>query len=306
MRLPACVLAVLLPLMCVSCGGGASADNGKPVVVSTIFAYYDAARAIGGDKVDARILLPAHKSPHDYQSTLDDKALVSRAKLFIMNGLGLDDRFVPLLGDSSATKLVIAEAVPKAEILHTEEVSLGEGPAAMNQNATLSNPHIWLDPAVQMKAAEAIRDALIKIDPSDKATFEANAEKYLQSLHTLDEQFKESVKTFKTRDFIGFHSAYEYLAHRYGLHQVASIEEIPDAGLSMAQVQKILQIIKDKNIHYIAVETALNGKAADKIKEEGNVQTITLQPLETYDNPSDTYVSLMQQNLAALKTALNP
>jgi ABC-type Zn uptake system ZnuABC Zn-binding protein ZnuA len=36
------------------------------------------------------------------------------------------------------------------------------------------------------------------------------------------------------------------------------------------------------------------------------VQTITLQPLETYDDASDTYVSLMQQNLAALKTALNP
>jgi ABC-type Zn uptake system ZnuABC Zn-binding protein ZnuA len=298
--------AVFLAMACAACRNSAPADSGNPIVVSTIFAYYDAARAIGGDKVDARILLPAHKSPHDYQSTLDDKAVMSKASLFIMNGLGLDDRFVPLLGDSSATKLVISDAVPPADILQTEEVSLGEARTAQEKKAALGNPHIWLDPAVQMKAAEAIRDALIKMDPADKATFEANAEKYQASLHALDNQFQEAVKTFKTRDFIGFHSAYEYLAHRYGLHQVASIEEIPDAGLSMAQTQKILQIIKDKNIHYIAVESALNGKAADKIKEEGHVQTITLQPLETYDDASDTYVSLMQQNLAALKTALNP
>ena len=113
------------------------------------------------------------------------------------------------------------------------------------------------------------------------------------------------MKTFKSRDFIGFHSAYAYLARHYGLHQVASIEEIPDAGLSLAEIQKVEQIIKDKNIHYIAIENALGAKSTiDKIKEEAHVETITLQPLETYDNPNDTYVSLMKQNLAALKTAL--
>ena len=169
----------------------------------------------------------------------------------------------------------------------------------------MGNPHIWLDPLVQMKAAEAIHDALVQIDPADTSTFDANLQKYEADLHALDNDFAAAAKTFKTKDFIGFHSAYNYLAHRYGLHQVASIEEIPDAGLSLEQIQKVEQIIKEKNIRYIAVETALGAKnTIDKIKEEAHVETITLQPLETYDNPNDTYISLMKQNLAALKTAL--
>ena len=291
----------LLSLTAASCQHETA--SGKPLVVSSIFAYYDAARAIAGDKADVEIILPPETSPHAYQPTLADKARVSNAQLFILNGLGIDDRFSDLLSDSKAKKLVIGDIVPHEQVLKTEEVSLDNKPS--DTDAGMGNPHIWLDPLVQMKAAEAIHDALVQIDPADQATFDANLKTYLDSLHALDNDFSGAVKTFKSKDFIGFHSAYEYLANRYGLHQIASIEEIPDAGLSLEQIQKVEQLIKDKNIHYIAVETALGAKnTVDKIKEEAHVETITLQPLETYDNPNDTYVSLMKQNLAALKTAL--
>lgn len=293
--------AALLALSLAACQQ--QSVSSKPIVVSSIFAYYDAARAIAGDKCDVRLILPPDTSPHDYQPTLADKALATNAKLFIMNGLGIDDRFADLLSDSKAKKLVIGDVVPHDQLLHSDEVSLDNKPA--ESDASMGNPHIWLDPLVQMKAAEAIHDALVQIDPAGQSTFDANLKTYLDNLHALDNEFAAAVKTFKSRDFIGFHSAYSYLAHRYGLHQVASIEEIPDAGLSLEQIQKIEQIIKDKNIHYIAVETALGAKnTVEKIKDEAHVQTITLQPLETYDNPNDTYLSLMKQNLAALKTAL--
>jgi zinc transport system substrate-binding protein len=293
----------LLSLLAPGCQERAS--SGKPLVVSSIFAYYDAARALAGDKCDVEIILPPDTSPHDYQPTLPNKALVTKAQLFIMNGLGIDDRFADLLSDSKAKKLVIGDIVPHDQLLKSDEISLGGPNAEKTDDAGMGNPHIWLDPLVQMKAADAIHDALVQIDPADKATFDANLKRYQDDLHALDTDFAEAVKTFKTKDFIGFHSAYNYLAHRYGLHQVASIEEIPDAGLSLEQIQRVEQLIKDKNIHYIAVETALGAQATvDKIKNEAHVQTITLQPLETYDNPNDTYVSLMKQNLAALKTAL--
>jgi ABC-type Zn uptake system ZnuABC Zn-binding protein ZnuA len=48
----------------------------------------------------------------------------------------------------------------------------------------------------------------------------------------------------------------------------------------------------------------MNEKNAERIIDETGVKLITLQPLETYDDVQDSYVSLMRQNLAALKTAL--
>jgi ABC-type Zn uptake system ZnuABC Zn-binding protein ZnuA len=292
------LVAVLVP----ACGNPGENASGKPVVLCTIFSYYDAARAIAGDAADVHILLPRQTSPHDYEATLDDKTTASRAKLYIKNGMMLDDRFDKLIDGTSAKTLDISKAIPANMFLTTAEVSLDEKP---NENAErLNNPHIWLDPLIQMRAAEVIRDALIAMEPSHKATFEANAQQYIEQLKKLDEDFKAAAATFKTKDFIGFHSAYEYLAHRYGLHQIASIEEIPGGGISLDQAAKIIDLIKKNNIHYIAMESALSGTGARNIEEATGVKTVILQPLETYDDPGNTYNSLMRQNLKSLETAL--
>jgi zinc transport system substrate-binding protein len=156
---------------------------------------------------------------------------------------------------------------------------------------------------VQIAAAEKIRDALEEVDAADKATFESNAKAYIDSIKALDAEFKAETEKFKTKEFIGFHSAYQYLARRYGLQQIASIEEVPDAGLTVAQAEKVIKLIQEKKIKYIAMETALVTNI-NIIKNRTGVQTITLQPLETYDDLQDTYVSLMRKNLEELKKAL--
>jgi ABC-type Zn uptake system ZnuABC Zn-binding protein ZnuA len=303
MRVCSFILALFTTLLTLaSCGPGKPADA-RPAVVCTIFSYYDAARAIGGDKVRAEIILPRGQSPHDYQSTPQNKTDVYDAALYVKNGLGLDDRFDGLLDGSKAKVLTIAKAIDPKIILQTEETPLDAG-GKSDEDETQGNPHIWLDPHVQMAAAEQIRDALIELDPADAETFKTNAAAYLDSLKQLDSDFATAAAGFKIKDFIGFHSAYEYLAHRYGLHQIASIEEVPGSGLSAAQAQKIIDLIQKDHIQYIAVESAFPEQAIKLIQQQTGVQSIVLQPLETYDKKDDTYVSYMRANLQALKTAL--
>ena len=91
MRLLTVSLLVLQFAFFTSCGKEPAADTGKPIVVATIFNYYDALRAIAGDDAEAVILLTPATSPHDYSATAKDKTTVSRAKLLVRNGLGLDD-----------------------------------------------------------------------------------------------------------------------------------------------------------------------------------------------------------------------
>ena len=65
-----------------------------------------------------------------------------------------------------------------------------------------------------------------------------------------------------------------------------------------------MKLIEEKKIKYVAMENAFSAAGIEKIKERTGVQTIVLQPLETYDNLDDTYVELMRQNLESLKKAL--
>jgi zinc transport system substrate-binding protein len=298
-----CLSAALLA----GCGSPAQSAT-KPLVLCTIFSYFDAARAIAGDKADVQILIPPDQSPHEYQTSLHDKALAAKAALYIKNGLGLDDSFDGLVDRSKTKVLEIGKEIDTKAVLHTEETSLdgtGKKETPKEEDNAFGNPHIWLDPKIQMAAAEKIRDAMTELDPADAATFKTNAEQYLASLKKLDADFADAAAHFKTREFIGFHSAYDYLAHRYGLTQIASIEEVPGGELTIAQIQKVTHMIQDHHIKYIAIENAFSTQGIDTIKKQTGVETMTLQPLETYDDVKETYVGLMRENLEALKKALD-
>lgn len=303
-------LFVLAALALIGCGSRSNA-GGKPVVLCTIFAYYDAARAIAaGTSVEVLLPLPANVSPHEFDASPADKEDAFHTQLYIKNGLMLDDRFDKLVERTGAKKLVIADKIPKNLLLQTEEVSLGTAPATGHahdhhgHDHDAGNPHIWLDPMIQIKAAEAIRDAMIELAPGDKAALEKNAADYIAEINKLDAEFNAAAAGFKTKDFIGFHSAYDYLAHRYGLRQIASIEELPGEGLNPAQMEKVITLIKANNIKYVAVETGLSANNMSRIRDMTGVQTITLEPLETYNKKDDSYASLMRRNLESLKTVL--
>ena len=237
-----------LALVLASCGGGGSTAAGgsgtdKPEVLATIFSYYDAARAIGGDAINPQILIPPAASPHEYDPSPRDKSLFAHAKIYIKNGMGLDDRFDKMLEGNTPKIINVSQEIPQDIILKTAEVPLDPADKSTPSEATI-NPHIWLDPMVQKIAAEKIRDALIEMDPADKAKFEANGESVSGSKpdQSFDKDFKEAATHFATKDFIGFHSAYEYLARRYGLTQIASIEELPGSGISVAQAERDHQV----------------------------------------------------------------
>jgi zinc transport system substrate-binding protein len=282
----------------------------RPVAVATIFSYYDALRAIGGADVNCVILLPPRQSPHEYTPTPQDRISIARARLIVKNGLMIDHWVDKLLDEApSATVVDVGKVVRERGIqpLHTQEVSVtpaGETKPGETEDVSAGNPHIWLDPRVQAMAAEAIRDALIKIDPAHKSGYESRAKAYLADLGKLDQDFAQAAQGFKRKDFIGFHSAYAYLARRYGLDQVASVEELPDQGPSEAQLKNIIDLIREKHIKVIFSETAFEPKAMNRIVDETGVKTGVLQPIETYDNLDQTYTSLMRANLEALKAAL--
>lgn len=289
----------------------------KPVAVATIFAYYDALRAIAGPDADAQVLLPPGRSPHGFEPGVQDRVTVSRAKLLVKNGLGIDAWADKLLsGNDRAAVLDIGQVVKDKGIqpLRTEETTVspeGESHADHDHAAdhadehhTGGNPHIWLDPRVQAMAAEAIRDALIRIDPDHRQGYESRAKAYLAELAALDKEFADAARTFRQKEFIGFHQAYDYLAHRYGLKQVAAIEELPEQGPSLAQQANLIKLIREKNIKVIFVENALPARTGARILEETGAKTAVLQPLETFDRPDQTYVSMMRDNLVALKEAL--
>ena len=170
------------------------------------------------------------------------------------------------------------------------------------------DPHVWLDPVNAGKMAENIKDALVQADEGNREYYEANYREFTDKLKALDKRYREELINFNRREIVVSHAAFGYLTKRYGLEQIAvkgiTSQEEPGAA-KMAEITKLL---REKQIKYVFFETLTSPKLSEVLAREVGADTAVLNPIggltqEEIRSGMD-YISVMEENLAALKMAL--
>ena len=104
-RLLAAVLAAVVLLPAVGCAARpAEPESGKLRVVCSLFPYYDFVRAIGGEDVEAELLVPAGRETHSFEPTPLDVIRLSQADVFVYNG-GESEYWVEEILDSAGEEI---------------------------------------------------------------------------------------------------------------------------------------------------------------------------------------------------------
>ena len=80
----AVVLVMLIPFTA-SCRKGQepAQGGGKLRVTTTLFPLYDFVRTVGGDRVEARLLLPPGVEPHNFEPRPEDVVQLNKADVFV-------------------------------------------------------------------------------------------------------------------------------------------------------------------------------------------------------------------------------
>lgn len=155
--------AVALLTACSSSPSSSASPPGQsavPVVASTNV-YGSIAAAIGGDHVAVTsIINDPNADPHTYEAAPANAAAVRDAKVVIANGGGYDD-FVPKL---------VSAAGSDAKIVDVSELS-GLKPASGGG----FNEHVWYSLPTVRKLATGLATELGAADPTNAATYTANA-----------------------------------------------------------------------------------------------------------------------------------
>lgn len=291
------MIAVLLWFIAIgsaACGGEAESPpvaTDNVLVAASIAPLADFARQVGGDHVQVITLVPPGASPHTYELTPAQAEQVARAKVLVLNGVGLEYWADKLIQSAGNPNLIVVDTSKGIEILAGETAEAG------------GNPHIWLDPRNAIIQMEHIRAALLRADPAHADDYRANAKKYIAELWELDQEIANEVATWSHRQFIAFHPAWAYFARRYGLEQAAVIERSPGREPSPAEVAQIVQTARRIEAKAIFAEPQFSAKAAQTIAEESGAQVLFLDPLgSSLDDPS--YLSLMRYNLAQMAQVL--
>ena len=295
-RLLVCVLALAL-LLC-GCGQVPATDNGKINIVTTIFAYYDFARAVAGDKAEVVMLIKPSADAHSYEPAPADILNVSECDLFIYTG-GENDKWAQSIIDNAGTVNAL-KMLDKTEN-HTAHEGHGHG----------VDEHIWTSPLNACLIVQAICDELCTIDPQNGNYYKENASEYINKLNILDADFEEMIKNSARKTVVfGDRFPFLYFAERYNLDCYSAFggcadESEPDAKT----VAELCDKERKENIPVVFYIEMSSDKMAKAIAEDTGAKTAMLHSCHNVSTKEfkdgETYVSLMYKNLDNLKEALN-
>jgi len=279
-------------------------------IVTTVFPLYDYVRNIGGNYVDAQLLLPPGVEAHSFEPKPEEILRVSRADLFVFTNREMEpwaDKLLsavqedrkPLQVEAGARALYLAAADAHGHDEH------GHGSGRRDAR----DPHIWLNIANAKLMVDSIAEAMSGRLPAGRDVFRANAATYKKRLDDLDIRFQDGLSSCRTREFIhSGHYAFAYLADRYKLTYVSAYGITADSEPSPRRMMELVNSIRTHKLKYIFFEELLAPRIAETISRETGAGLLKLHGIHnlTRDELESgaSYLGLMEQNLANLRKGL--
>jgi manganese/zinc/iron transport system substrate-binding protein len=287
-------------------GGRASGPGaGKVRVVATIGMLADAAKNVGGDRVDVEALMGPGVDPHLYRATARDVQSLDEADIILYGGLELEGRMTEIFEKMTARgkkAVAVGEAVPK-DLLRQPPEFRGK-----------YDPHIWFDVLLWKRAVESVRDALAEYAPEHANTFRANAQAYLKELDTLHQYVQKEVAKIpeSQRVLITAHDAFGYFGRQYGV-EVRGLQGTSTAAEAGAgDVRRLAQVIADRRVRAIFVESSVPQSTIEAVQAAVRARgwgvriggQLFSDALGAAGTPEGTYVGMVRHNVDTMVKAL--
>lgn len=325
--------AVVLGLTALSaCSTSDAADGGngdKLKVTASFYPMQFLTERIGGEHVAVTSLTKPGVEPHDLELTPRQIGSISESD-YVLYLKGIQPAVDDAIKQSGVKNTVDAATLTTLEN-HGSEVSghdhghegehageeeqgheeeaheeHSEGDGHNHGEEGGADPHIWLDPVKYAEVAKGVGKSLEKADPDHAADYKKNTDALVAELGELNTAYETGLKNTSTKTFITTHSAFGYLAERYGLTQqgIAGID--PEAEPSPARIQEIHTIAEKEKATTVFFETLASDRTAKTLAKDTGLKTGVLDPLEGITDKSQgaDYIEVMESNLAALQKAL--
>lgn len=331
-RLLALALCALLCAQLLGGCGAASAprrEDGRLRIVTTLFPYYDFARAVAGDRAEVTLLLAPGREAHSFEPTPLDAVRLARADVFVYNGGESEawvDDLLDAAGENIGTVLRMMDAVEAREEEfvegmqgaeeehdhhghdhHEEHEEHGEHG---DSDEIAYDEHVWTSPRNAAALCGALCEALCAADPAGAEAYRANCGAYVAELEGLDARFR-ALRQSAARDLLVFADRMPllYFCEEYGLRYRAAFHGCStDTEPSLATLRYLIDKVSEENIPVVYTVDLDSKKIAEAVSETTGAAIETLYSLQTVSrrdfDAGETYVTLMERNRKALERGL--
>ena len=266
----------------------------KKVIYTTFFPVTDLTKRIVGDKMEVKTIIKGNQEPHSFELKAGDMQEIIEESVKDKN------KFLNL-----SQGLTLLESGDGLE----EEHEHGDEKNKDEHGHDKINPHTWLSVKNAIIQLDTIYKKISSIDPDNEPYYKENLQKAQEEFKALDNKFETELSKVKSKEkyFVVSHAAFNYLAHDYGLKQVAVTGISPEDEPSAKQLQKIAEFVKKHNINTIFFEGKATPKVAETLAKNTNTKTSTMFTMEnlTDEEINMGYLKLMELNLEALVKSFN-
>lgn len=280
--------------------------GGTIKVVTTLMDLRSIAEFVGGDKVSVTSIATGYQNPHFVDPKPSYIIGLSNADLFVTIGLDLETGWSPQLLTSSRNPKI--QKGNPGYVDASDGVSLLQVPTSANRGEgdihIFGNPHYWLDPINGKIIARNICNGLERVDPSNKAFYEANLKAFDDKIDAKMKEWASKMAPFKGAPLIAYHNEWVYFETRFGLHVVDFMEPKPGIPPTPSQLVKVINEIKANNIKVIISSPYFTTSSSDVVAKQTGVKVLTLATSTGAFDSVKSYFDLFDYDIAQLMAAL--
>jgi len=294
---------------------------GPVSVLTTTSDLASLARTVGGAAVAVSSLCSGPEDPHFLDARPSFIKMAHQAELLVVTGLDLEVGYLPLMLRDGANPRIRPGGpghLDASARIRKLQVVAGGVSRAMGDVHAGGNPHYLLDPANAVIVADDLAAALSALRPEEAAGFRSRALAFRAQIQDLllgtapagDPKGKRTgglldrFRPYKGASIVAYHENVIYLATRFGLEVLGTLEPKPGIPPTASHLASLAQQARAANVRAVIHSVFQPRAQVASFAAQIGAQPVLLahQPGATPDAPD--LLSMYRRNAEALLTAL--
>ena len=296
-------LVLLTFLFAAASGCRSNDDQSGPTVTASTGIWADVTEQVAGDDATVEQVIPDATSPHEFQLSAEDRAMIEDSLLLVYNGADLEAGLP--IDEIDVSKFAVSDHVGRLE--QFRPAGSREHPTSEEEEQGGLDPHVWMDPSRVAAALPALTDALAEADPDHADGYRSRAESYAAELRELDAEIEQAVAAIppQNRKLVTSHDAMGYFADRYGFEVLATPFPAtgPEAEASAQTIKEVEDAVRSSGVPTIFAQETDDPEVLERIAGEIGV-AIEEHLLVEAPGEAGTYRGMLRQDAELLRNGL--
>jgi len=277
-----------------------TSESGRLKVAATMFPLYDIVREVGGDYVDAKLIVPPGASPHFFEFTPRQLQELQDTRLLFEIGHGVDAWISRIENVApGAQRITVDKGIQLRKAAANKD---DEGDEEHEENSDGIDPHYWLHLGNARIMASTVADSLAAADPAHAGVYQENVRDYQEKLAVKEQELLALLAPLRGEKILTLHDAWYYFSDNFGLEVVGTFEPAVGGEPTPRYLENLRKQIKAYGISVVFFEPQLITPSLSHFAQDEGLRLALIDEVGGVEGRM-TYLELMDYNARAVLEA---